>query len=289
MKHHIFLSASAIFLAGIFFVINDAIINYLSPLNIKFYHFIFYGSPAYLFLPIYLFFNGKIKSHLFIKNYYIPLLRGLLFAPIPYFTFVSLKHISLPEFTTLNMSTPLFAGLLAIFFLKEKLNLYIFISLIFGFSGVLFVIQPGFANFNYYYLLVILSALIITLTTFIVNKYNNVTTSIGYFIYGGLIIHALSLLLFIYDPISIDLNIFLLITFASISINFAIFLNVYAFKKSQKYYASVFCLVYLQICWTSIIGIIIFGEYLNNLGIIGAFLIVLSGIMSIPGQIKQAK
>ena len=66
-----------------------------------------------------------------------------------------------------------------------------------------------------------------------------------------------------------------------------IFLMVFAFQYSQKYYASVFCLLYTQILWTSIIGLIFFNELLNNFAFFGALIIVLSGIISVPGQYKQ--
>ena len=287
MTRNIILSSCAIIFAGIFFVINDAIINFLSSINIQFYHFIFYGTPAFISFPIYLIFSGQFKDKMRSTNYWIPLIRGVLFAPMPLFTFIALKNITLPEFTTLNMSSPLIAILLAIFFLKEKLNTYIIISLFFGFIGVLFVIQPGFESFNMYFLLVLLSALLVTLTTTIVNKYNTVTSAIGYFVYGGIFIHLISWILFILNPLTINLKIFLLITLASILINLAIFLSVFAFKISQKYYASVFCLVYLQIVWSTLIGIIFFNEYLNFIAYLGAFMIIISGIISIPAQKKQ--
>ena len=287
MTRNIILSSSAILLAGIFFVINDAIINFLSSINIQFYHFIFYGTPAFVAFPIYLIFTGQFMDKMRSTNYWIPLIRGVLFTPMPLFTFIALKNITLPEFTTLNMSSPLIAILLAIFFLKEKLNTYIIISLFFGFIGVLFVIQPGFESFNIYFLLVLLSALLITLTTTIVNKYNTVTSAIGYFVYGGIFTHLISWILFILNPLTINLKIFLLITLASILINLAIFLSVFAFKISQKYYSSVFCLVYLQIVWSSLIGIIFFNEYLNYIAYLGALMIIISGIISIPAQKKQ--
>ena len=220
-------------------------------------------------------------------NYYIPILRGLIFAPLPLITFVALKNISLPEYTTINMSVPIFASILSIIFLKERLNLYILISLIAGIIGVLFVIQPGFNNFNIYFLLTLFGAFLITLTTLIVNKYNKITSSVGYFIYGGFFIHLISIYLFIYDPLKVSLSIFLIITITSIVINLAVFLAVFAFKYAQKHYASVSCLMYLQILWSSIVGWFIFDEYLNSFALIGALLIILSGLISIPGQFKQ--
>tara|TARA_B100001287_G_C22434170_1_gene412864 strand:- start:271 stop:483 length:213 start_codon:yes stop_codon:yes gene_type:complete len=62
-----------------------------------------------------------------------------------------------------------------------------------------------------------------------------------------------------------------------------------AFRISQKHYASVFPLVYLQVLWSSLIGIYIFNEYMNLYAYVGAFLIVISGIISLPSQIKQLK
>jgi len=62
-----------------------------------------------------------------------------------------------------------------------------------------------------------------------------------------------------------------------------------AFRIAQKHYASVFPLVYLQVLWSSLIGIYIFNEYMNLYAYMGAFLIVISGIISLPSQIKQLK
>ena len=89
------------------------------------------------------------------------------------------------------------------------------------------------------------SVLLITTTTTIVNKYNTATTTLGYFIYGGIITHIISIILFIFDPLKVNMNEFILIITASIFINFAIFLATFAFKKAQKHYSSIFCLVFI--------------------------------------------
>ena len=289
INKNVITASSFIILAGTFFVTNDAIINYLAENRIKFYHFIFYGIPAYIAAPIYLFFNGSLKKNLKCTNYYIPLIRSFIFAPMPFITFICLENIKLPEFTTLNMASPLIASIFAIFLLKEKLNIFTYFSLTLGFLGVLFVIQPGFENFNIYFLVTLIGVIFITTTTIIVNKYHYVTTASGFFIYGGLIIHIVSIVFFIYDPIIVNYLEFFLITTASIFINAAIFLVTTALRMAQKYYSSVFCLVYLQVVWSSLVGIFIFDEYMNFFAYLGAFFIVLSGIFSIPSQLKQLK
>ena len=276
-------------IAGVFFVTNDAIINYLSQTEVKFFHFIFYGIPVFLCFPLYLIITGKLIENLKCSNYYPPIIRGILNIPLPFTAFVALENIKLPEFTTLNMTAPLMGTLFAIFFLKEKLNKLTYLSLFTGFIGVSFVIQPGFDTFNIFYLVTLFGVLLITITTFIVNKYNDVASNIGYFLYGGILVHLISIPLFILNPLTVSLLEYSLIIIASIFVNLAMFFATTAFRIAQKHYASVFPLAYLQVLWSSLIGIYIFNEYMNLYAYIGSFLIVMSGIISLPSQIKQLR
>ena len=50
----------------------------------------------------------------------ILILRGFLFLPLPYMLFISLQNITLPEWTTLNMISPILGSILAILFLGEN-------------------------------------------------------------------------------------------------------------------------------------------------------------------------
>ena len=287
MLKNVIISSTFVIFSSLLFVISDSIINYLSPKDINFYHFVFYGSPVYVSVPLYLLFKGNFKIIMKSTNYFIPLFRSFLFAPMPFITFIALKNISLPEFTTLNMSAPIFASLFAFFLLKEKINIHLLFSLFFGTIGVLFVVQPGFDNFNYYYILVLFGAFIITGNTILVNKYNYVTTPIGFFIYGGIIVHLISIVLFIVDPLTVSFTTFVLIFISSTLINAAMLIMTIAFQRSQKYYSSIFCLVYIQILYSVLIGYFVFNEYLNFYAVIGALLIIFSGVFSIPSQYKQ--
>ncbi len=276
-------------IAGIFFVTNDAIINFLSQTKVKFYHFIFYGIPIFLCFPLYLIITGNFINNLRCSNYFPPIIRGVLNIPLPLTAFIALENIKLPEFTTLNMTAPIMGTIFAIFFLKEKLNKFTYLSLLIGFVGVIFVIQPGFDTFNIFYLVTLFGVLLITITTFIVNKYNYAASNIGFFLYGGVLVHIISIPLFILDPLVVSFLEYGLIIIAAIFINLAMFFATTAFRISQKHYASVFPLVYLQVLWSSLIGIYVFNEYMNIYAYIGACLIVFSGIISLPSQIRQLK
>ena len=208
---------------------------------------------------------------------------------MPFIAFITLEQIKLPEFTTLNMTAPFMGTIFAIFLLNEKLNILTYLSLLSGFVGVIFVIQPGFDTFNIYFIVTLFGVLLITITTFIVNKYDYAASSIGFFLYGGFFVHLISIPLFLTNPLKVTLFEFFLISTAALFINSAMFFATTAFKIAQKHYASVFSLVYLQVLWSSLVGIFIFNEYMNLYAYIGAIFIVLSGIVSLPSQIKQLK
>tara|TARA_Y100001960_G_C14427323_1_gene705994 strand:- start:109 stop:738 length:630 start_codon:yes stop_codon:yes gene_type:complete len=206
---------------------------------------------------------------------------------MPILSFIVLRNISLPEFTTLNMTTPIFGIIISILFLKEKINKFIIFSFLFGIIGVLLVIRPGFDSYSHYYLPVLITAFLLALNGMLVNKYNNVASNIGFFIYGGIFTHLISIIFFLFDPIFIDFFTFLLITISSIFVNIAIILWFLACQKSINFFGSLNSLIYVQILFSMILGIIFFNEKLTLIPLIGAFFIIISGLISIPAQIKQ--
>jgi len=287
MTKHLALSSLIMIIATFLFVISDSVINYLSPQNIQFYHYMFYGAPVFFIVPIYLFLSGRLKKYMISTNYFIPIIRGLIFIPLPFLGFLALKYISLPEFTTLLLSLSLFQIIIAVVFLNEKINYIIILSLLIGMLGVILVMQPGFSNFTFYYFIVLLIAFLLSISNVLVNKFYNVCSSVGYFIYGGIFTHSISILLFIFDPLIINFKIFLLILLGSICYNLALALIIIAYKKSQRYFGAISCLIYIQIFWSLIFGFIFFNEILNLLAIIGALLIIISGVLALPAQYKQ--
>ena len=278
----------SLILGGSLFVIHDAIINHLTEIEFKFYHHVFFGSPWLILIFIYLYFTRNIKTYLGSSNYSILILRGFLFLPLPYMLFISLQNITLPEWTTLNMISPILGSILAILFLGEKINYFTTTAIFLGFIGVIFIIQPGFQYFSFYYLLPIYGAFTLALQSFLANKYSNITTTLGFFVYGLVPINLVSVVLFIFDPL-INYQLFFISLFAGLIVLIGVYLVTYAFQNSKNHFSSIFALFYLQILWSLLIGIIFFNEYLNFIALIGAVLIVLSGILSLQAQKKQLK
>ena len=108
----------ALILGGSFYVIHDGIINHLTDIKFKFYHHTFYTSLWLVVIIIYLYLTGRIKTYLRSSNYSVLIFRGFLFLPLPYMLFLSLQNISLPEWTTLNIISPILGSIFVIFFLE---------------------------------------------------------------------------------------------------------------------------------------------------------------------------
>ena len=118
------------------------------------------------------------------------------------------------------------------------------------------------------------------------NKFSNITTTLGFFIYGLVPINIVSVVLFIFDPL-INYQLFIVSLFASLIVLIGMYLVTYSFQNSKNHFSSIFALFYLQILWSLLIGIIFFNEYLNFFAVLGSLLIVLSGILSLQAQKKQ--
>ena len=90
----------------------DTITKFLGSKSYTWYHYYSIGNIfTLIILFIFLHFNGGIKKHIFLKkktNYYIPVMRGLTFIPLPIIIFFALKHIPLNVFTVLFMTVPFF-------------------------------------------------------------------------------------------------------------------------------------------------------------------------------------
>ena len=95
---------------------------------------------------------GGLKKTLNSSNKKLHLLRSA-FITLGYFALlVSLINAPLAETYSLLFTAPILGIIWSFIFLKEKIKTYHAIALTLGFLGVLFVLNPGFSEFNPYLL-----------------------------------------------------------------------------------------------------------------------------------------
>ena len=171
MKRKYILSAGAIgiifmMLGQLSFSINDTLVkeivldnkNNLSIINILFLRGLLTTSFIFLYLKFY---EKKNILNIFkIKKYH---LRGIYEVLTAVCFFTGLILLPVAEVYTLLMTNPFFVTIFAFIFLKEKVGIKRWSAVIFGFIGVIFVINPQNINFNFLFIFPIIAAVFLTI------------------------------------------------------------------------------------------------------------------------------
>ena len=263
----------------------DTITKFLGSKSYTWYHYYSIGNIfTLIILFIFLHFNGGIKKHIFLKkktNYYIPVMRGLTFIPLPIIIFFALKHIPLNVFTVLFMTVPFFMFIFSQLLQKEKVTYINWIVLILGFFGVVLVIKPDPNQLNIYFFLVLYLAAYVALMNIVVSKYSHLATTYGYTFYQFLPFTLCSSFIFFLNPMLPELIDLLLICSAGLLFFLAALFYNTTYYIAGKYTGIVSPFVYTQIIWASLYGYIFFSEKLDYIAVIGIVFIVISGSISI--------
>ena len=66
--------------------------------------------------------------------------------------FIALRKLPLATVTSISFAAPIFATILSIFLLSEKVGLYRWLAVLMGFIGIIIISEPGFSSMNLYYI-----------------------------------------------------------------------------------------------------------------------------------------
>jgi drug/metabolite transporter (DMT)-like permease len=172
--------------------------------------------------------------------------------------FTGLTLIPFAEVTALSFSAPLFATVLAIVVMGERVRMRRISALIIGFLGVLVVIQPGAGALSAGALLILGSSFIWAVAMTIIKSLSRTESSITTTLYGGLFMAPLTLLPAIpvwVDPTATQLWWMLGIGAAG-SLGHVAFAQ--AFKLAEM--SAVLPLDFLRLVWASAFGYLLFAE-----------------------------
>ena len=237
-------------------------------------------------LGIYLIYFEKknLLNILKIKEFHF---RGLYEVLTALFFFSALIFLPISEVYTLLMTNPFFVTIFAYFFLKEKVGFRRWTAVIFGFIGVIIVINPQNISFNYLFFLPIISAIFLTIrdiaTKPIATKTNNVeitfvtalliTTFAGFgsLIFGFEVTTS-------HSPFLLTSGVFVL--FGYLFSVMTIFYAPLSLTASARYSVIIFGIIF---------GYLILGETPTYNMIIGAIIITLSGLFVIKREKEIGK
>lgn len=191
--------------------------------------------------------------------------------------FYGLSITPISTVTALNFTAPIFATILAIIFLKEKLNTLRLSALALGFVGVLIILKPEISG-NIGGFCILLSAFSWSISLVFIKELTKTDSAVTISLYAGVgMIPATFLAAYPYLQL-LKLSQFLIILFIAISGTLAQTLLNSALKREELSF--LLPLDFLKLVWSILLGMAIFNEnnslslWLGGLFIIGASTLV---------------
>lgn len=266
----------ALIIATLFFAAQDAITKHLIQtisvaqiVNVRFFFFS-------LFALAYAARNTSIKTAIVSASPVMQVFRGLLIcSEIALFAY-ALNYMGLAEMHAIFACFPLIITALSAPFLGESVGWRRWIAILLGFIGTLIIIQPGSGVFSPYALMALACALmfaIYNLLTRKVSRQDSFETSLLYFGLVGFV-GSLVAIPFYWQMPNADQTFWLLIISMTAIIGHLLLIK--ALQLAPAVILQPFN--YFVLIWAIIIGYTVYGELLELQTLVGAAVVVASGI-----------
>ena len=262
-------SISLMIISGLFFVIMHSAVKYLSK-EVHIFEIAFFRCALVIFVlaPI-IFQQGKkiFKT----KQPKVQFLRIATNSVAMLCFFYGISTTPLAQLTTLGFTVPIFATILAVIFMKEKIRLRRTTALIVGFIGTIIVMRPDI-SIELGALLIIFSSFLWSICLIFIKKLTQTDSAVTISLYFGIgMIPATFALAF---PVleMIDLRQFIILVFIAVTGTLAQTIMNTALKKGEL--ALLLPFDFLRLIWSVLIGYALFAEKPTFTLWIGGFLII---------------
>ena len=233
----------------------------------------------YTFCLIFSFFIAKknnVKNYYLSNNYKIQITRCILSVCEACFFVLSFRYLALADAHTIGSLSPVLVVFFSYLILKEKINLATWIAIGISFFGVLLIMRPGLTIFNPYLVIPLLAAFFYSLfqiATRLNAQYDDNETMLFYNGLIGVIITSI-LSLFFWQPLHSFSFIFFI--FLGFFFCMGLFLQIKALSITPASILAPYN--YTIIVWAIFFGLIVYKEIPDIFTIIGAIIIVASGV-----------
>lgn len=268
-------------LAYALFSTHDVVIKYLGALYSPF-QIVFFSSLFSFPLVTMMLVRDATPGNLRPVHPWWVALRSVCVVVSPTAAFFAFANLPLAQVYALLFSAPLMITLLSIPILKEKVGLLRMLAVIVGLGGVIIVVRPGATSLEFGHFAALLAACTAALQSVIVRKIGREERRVVLMLYPLLVsVVTMSVAMsFVYVPVQIvDLGGMAFVALFSFC---ATLLLVFAYTTGEA--ALVAPMQYSQIVWALIFGALLFDEFPDNMTLIGAAVVVLSGLFIIARE-----
>ena len=201
--------------------------------------------------------------------------------------FIALRELPLATVVSISFASPIFATILSIFFLSEKVGIFRWLAVVSGFIGILVITEPGITELNIYYIFPIIFCLGLSYVAITIRQLSSTEPVWLISFYFSLSITLLSLFTIPQGWVMPSFNHFILLSLVGI------FGGVANLWLSQSYKYSEVSLVtplkYLALVFAIFFGYLIWGEVPTIKTLMGAFLVIISTLIIFRREIYKKK
>ena len=262
-------SISLMIISGLFFVIMHSAVKYLSK-EVHIFEIAFFRCALVIFVlaPI-IFQQGK--KIFTTKQPKVQFLRITTNSVAMLCFFYGISTTPLAQLTTLGFTVPIFATILAVIFMKEKIRLRRTTALIVGFIGTIIVMRPDI-SIELGALLIIFSSFLWSICLIFIKKLTETDSAVTISLYFGIGMIPATFALALPVLEMIDLRQFIILIFIAVTGTLAQTIMNSALEKGEL--ALLLPFDFLRLIWSVLIGYALFSEEPTITLWLGGFLII---------------
>lgn len=203
-------------------------------------------------------------------------LRSVSMALVSLCAFYAFSHLSMAQTYAILFASPLLITLLAIPVLGEKVGIHRGVAVLVGLLGVIVVLRPGAEPFGLGHMAALLAAFFNAIQSIIARKIGAQERGVAMMLYplAATFVMMGAMLAFVYEPMPLQdlagMGVIAVLGFL------AAFCLVAAYVRAEA--AMVAPMQYSQIIWAAIFGYLLFDEVIDGPTILGAGIIITSGL-----------
>jgi drug/metabolite transporter (DMT)-like permease len=205
----------------------------------------------------------------------LQLLRSTLLAGVTLMFFLAVSHLPLADVTAVSFATPLIVTALGALVLGETVGVRRWTAVFIGFCGVLIIVRPtGTVHWAVFVTLAMAAGnAVFQILTRVASRYDSPHTSASYTAIVGAIVLTAAAPFVWKTPDLLGWVLHVLIGLAGGVGHYAL-----ASAYNQAPASTLAPFTYLQLVWITIAGLVVFGDFPDGWTILGAAIVVASGI-----------
>ena len=234
---------------------------------------------AFIFIPLLIFAlrAGGIHTLWQIKNWKGQALRGVCVIGSAFFFVAALTYLPLADAIAIAFAGPLFVTALAPVLLSERVGWRRWAAVLFGFSGVLLIVQPGSTSFQWYAVFPLMACFLGGMRDIITRKMAPTESTVAVLFVTTMCVGLAGCVTFPFTdwkPIPGPHVLYFLAS--GLLVGIAHYLIIESFRHGEAALVSPF--KYANVIWASLLGYLMFDDVPGSMTIAGALVVSASGV-----------